>query len=71
MIDSVDNPGYLENSTVVNVGPVSAGSIGGWFIVNGDLETDVAWVGTFASPLTLSTGDYVNFATGTLLVRIV
>lgn len=69
MIDSVGNPGYLENSTGFYVGPATSGVAGGWFIVN-DVETDVAWVGTFASPLTLSTGDYVNFDAGTLLVRI-
>lgn len=70
MIDSVGNPGYLENETAFSVGPVDAGSCGGWFIVNGDTETDVAWVGTFGTAITIDTGDYVYFDAGTVLVRI-
>lgn len=62
--------GYMENAAIFSIGPLVSGIIGGWFLVNGPTETDVAWVGTFASPLTLSTGDYVKFGAGTVLVRI-
>lgn len=61
--------GYVENAADFNIGPLSSGVIAGWFLING-ASTDVAWVGTFASPLTLSIGDYVKFGAGTVLVQI-
>jgi hypothetical protein len=70
MIASTTNAGYVTNAVEFDVGPLDSVSVGGWFLVNGATEDDVAWVGAFATPLTISTGDYVKFAAGSVLVRI-
>lgn len=65
-----DLSGSWSNTEEFLIGPISSCTAGGWFFANGLTETDVIWVASFATPVTIGDNNYAQFSIGSVSISI-
>lgn len=59
-----------SNAEEFLMGPLDACTVGGWFLANGETETEVMWVSTFDTPVVISQGNYAKFPVSSVNISI-